>query len=640
MDNLNKRIIIGTAGHVDHGKSLLVKALTGTDPDRLKEEKEREMTIDIGFAPLRLTDNCIVPILDVPGHEDLIKNMLAAATGIDIVIFVIAANEGIQEQTIEHFDILNLLEIKNGIIALTKTDLVKKDEIDSVVNDIKDYFKNTFLEHAPLVKVSSVTSEGIAELKETIKSALDNAKPKEDKGVFRLPIDRVFTIKGAGTVVTGTLVSGSISTGEKVEILPQGKTVQIRGLQVLGEEQDEVFTGQRVALNLRGTAKDELNRGDVLCRPGFFRSTGRIDGKFSLLSGYGKKLAHGTNVILYHGTSETVAKVLLINRDTLEPGASEFVQLKLDKSLVVQQGDHYIIRTFSKQATMGGGTVIKTLARKHKRFRTYVTDELKFYEKGSAGDIIEHTMIRNKYTPQAQDALCQTVQLSNEKVQDILKELIDNNKITRLNEGERGLFIHNENFRELQDNVVAWLTGFHTQNPSIPGIARDRLKNEFPAQLEKEVFAALLIKLGDDNKIKISDNKVSLREHVSMVDQEQDSVRDQLEKILMRHPYKPPSLDDVFRQMSSHKKFRELWRLLLERGTIIKISEESVFHKNAIEQIKNKTRRYMHKNPEMKASDFRELLSTNRKNAIFLLEYLDRIGFTKRVGDSRILKEK
>src|SRR5579859_5532284 len=497
MNPPTKHIIVGTAGHIDHGKSSLVQALTGTNPDRLEEEKRRGITIDLGFAFLELP-GVRIGFVDVPGHEKFVSNMLSGAAGIDLVLLVIAADESIKPQTREHFEICRLLGVKQGIIALTKSDLVDGDTLSLAKLDVQEYVRGSFLESAPIIAVSSKSGAGLAELKEQLARSASVVQGKDTAGMFRLPIDRSFSIKGFGTVVTGTLVSGSIAPGEEVQLLPAGERLRVRGLQSGGKSQDRALAGQRTAINLAGIEHTAIRRGMVLAKPERFRSTRRIDVRLDLISG-APMVKQRARVHFHCGTFETVAEIRLHESDQLRGGESGLAHLRLQDSTLVLPGDRFIIRQISPVITIGGGTILDNLARRPAAKDTGRADFLKTLEKSDSRATLRALTLRSLFGLNQQEVAARTG-WTDELIQQSAKQEQDSGNL-RLVSHAPLLLVAQNSFSELRSKIMAAVEAFHKANPLSPGIAREDLRSKAGRRIRPEVFRAALEELSKEQKL-------------------------------------------------------------------------------------------------------------------------------------------
>ena len=499
-------IVVGTAGHIDHGKSALIKALTGVDPDRLKEEKERGMTTDLGFV--FYGDD--VTIIDVPGHEKFVRHMVAGASTIDFVMFVIAADDGIMPQTIEHLEVLKLLAIKKGVVVITKKDLVKDDWLQIVIDEVKKIMRDTFLQDAPIIPVSSITKEGIDELKKVLDELITQTAAKKDRGIFRLCIDRCFTIKGFGTVVAGTVLSGKIKIGDTLELLPNKKKVKVRGIEVHNKKVTEVGTGFRSAINLVGTEKEEIKRGDVLAQPGYYNPSTFLNASLYLLKSAGKPLKNLIRLRIHLGTKEILGRIVLLDKKTLAPGQKAMVQFRLETPAVCDINDRYVVRTYSPQATIGGGVIIEPKATKAKGFDEKLIEHLQKVEAGDPGVMVEENLATNFELPRKVDEIAYDLNLPLPKVSEVIKQLLNNKKVLCIDE-KRGLYYSQKNFEKLKNNIINILKEYHKNNPINTGIPQLELLKNISKGFDKSLLNYTLEKMSREKSVKLTDdNKMRL----------------------------------------------------------------------------------------------------------------------------------
>jgi selenocysteine-specific elongation factor len=628
-----KSIIIGTAGHIDHGKTALVKALTGIDADRLQEEKRRGITIDLGFAHMDIRsangDTLHLGFVDVPGHERFVRNMLAGVGGIDLVLLVIAADESIKPQTREHFDILQLLGVKRGITVLTKSDAVDTDTLEVVRLEVEDFLRGTFLEapNSPTVAVSSLTGAGLDDLKAAILTASRDVPPRDSRSIARLPIDRVFTMKGFGTVVTGTLISGTIRREEELEIFPSGQRVRVRGIQVHGQAADQAIAGQRTALNLAGATTEDLSRGMTLAPAATFSTTRRADVRLSLLASAPRALKNRARVHFHSNTMETVAEITLHGTKQLAPGSNAFAGLKLPERALLLPGDRFIIRQFSPVITIGGGIVLDAAPIPRAREPEALLQTLASADRLSVLKARIERRGRNGIT------LSQLIAETGWTKQSLEAELapeIKHSRILRIVD----LFVHGPAVSALQELIVASVTAFQKKNSLAGGIAKEELREQVKAS--PEVFAAALNLLTQARKIEIAGELVRLPgQGVVLKDDEAESKK-KIEDAFSTAGLKVPALYEVLANLKIDKaRAQKIVTLLLRDKVLIKISDELVFHRTALEQLRRLVATQKTKSPRMDVATFKELTGVSRKYAIPLLEYLDREHVTKRVGDAR-----
>ncbi len=633
-----KQIIIGTAGHIDHGKTSLVRALTGTDTDRLKEEKERGITIELGFAQLDMED-LRAGIVDVPGHERFVKNMLAGAGGIDLVILVIAADEGVMPQTREHLAICRLLGVRAGLIALTKTDLVESDWIELVQDDLADFAKGTFLEGRPVIPVSSKTGEGLDELRAAIQKLAEKTSPKSDEGIFRLPIDRVFTMRGFGAVVTGTLFSGSIRTGDRVQLFPGALEARVRGLQVHGEPVEEATAGSRTAVNLQGVERMEIERGYVLGRPGKLKPTYMLDLHLEHISDSPRPLKTRDRVRFHTGTSVVMGRVSLIGKDEIEPGENVYAQIRLEAPVAVLPRDRFVIRSYSPIITIGGGEILDVMPRKHRRLRA---SSLEYLERLRSADESERLKILLHDAGVAGAdvaALTGRLTLTPAEIRASLQALGKKDAV-RIVEAENGLTLTKAHFDSVQNAVVDVLSGYHKANPLRPGAPREEVRGKSGGASER-VFGEALKVLGNKGKVREEGALLRLAAHEVKVGEELGKVKTKLEGFLRSASFQPPVLKEVFNAAGAPGgSGKEALQVLVDEGTLIRLKEDLIYHREAVDEARVRLENYLNEKDNISASEFRDLLGITRKHAIPLLEYFDTARVTLRVGDKRVLRRR
>lgn len=580
--------VIGTAGHVDHGKTALIKALTGIDCDRLKEEKERGMTIDIGFAYFNLPNGDCVEIIDVPGHERFIKNMLCGAGVIDSVLLVVAANEGVMPQTREHLDILTFLGIKEGIVVINKIDLVEDEWLGMVKDQIKELLKGTFLENKPLIPVSSVSGKGIEELKKCLESICSRSKSKDSAFFFRLPIDRVFSKEGSGTIITGTITSGTLKVGDEIEVFPQRKIVRVRQIESHNIKIESAVAGQRIGLNLVGVKKEDLMRGNILAQPEYLTSTNLLDVRVRLLNSSPKSLKNSTRIRLYLGTGEYLGRAILLDTQEIKPGTTGLAQLRLETSLSAIKQEKFVIRLYSPMITIGGGEVINPNAKRHRRFDNRIIQELLEFEK-----------IDEKELVQAQA-------LSDSK--------------------------------QLMQNIINALNLLHKKYPLRSGIPKEELKSSLPSGFDNSLFEQGLKELYSENKINLKQDRVKLSGHEVSLNPQQNIIKSRIEEILSQQIFSPPDLRGIKKILKDKPNvIEEVLLYLAETGKIVIISEEIVLHEQAVQKAGSLLENYLNQKREITVSEFARLLNTSRKYALPILQHFDSTGLTRRIGDKRIL---
>ncbi len=634
-----KQIILGTAGHIDHGKTSLIRALTGIDTDRLKEEKRRGITIELGFAHYRLPGGQILGIVDVPGHEKFVKNMVAGATGIDLVALVIAADEGIMPQTREHLEICDLLKIRHGLTVLTKIDMVEKDWLDLVREDVSEYLSDTFLADAPIVEVSAVNGQGLDALTRALDKLAQEVPEKEIGHIFRIPVDRVFTMKGFGTVITGTTISGKIRTGDEVTIYPQGIHAKIRGLQVHNNEVKDVSPGLRTAVNLQGVEKAAIRRGDILATKGSLRPSYMVDVKLDLLSSAPRKLKNRARVRFHTGTSEIMARVILLDRDELEQGDSCFAQIRLDEPTAVLKNDRYVLRSYSPVRTIGGGEVINALpGRKKKRFSETVLLEMNTLHTGEVSALIELFVSSGRFQGLDPAELPFLTNNNKKKLDEVLKKLMSQKRLAQYDK-ERGTLIHADLLKKAREEILNTLSQYHKDYPLKVGLIKEELRTRTAGSKNPKLFSHLISQLTQEDFIVQEKELVRLKDHQVTLAQDQEETRKKLEEMYAKSGLQPPYVKE-WKDEFPGDTGREVLDVMTKEGILIKVSEGLYFHRRAIGELEGRLVDFLKKNREITTPQFKDMTGTSRKYAIPLIEYFDRAQVTVRVGDSRVLRKK
>jgi selenocysteine-specific elongation factor len=635
MTKQTKSVIVGTAGHIDHGKSSLVEALTGTHPDRLEEEKRRGITIDLGFAFLE-HGGIRFGFVDVPGHERFVSNMLAGAAGLDLVLLVIAADESIKPQTREHFDICRLLGIKRGIVALTKSDLVDADTAGLVRLEIEDYLRGSFLEGAPIVLVSTKTQNSLTELKETLLAAAQQVPGKNPARDFRLPIDRAFAIKGFGAVVTGTLISGSVGPGDEVQLFPGGERLRVRGVQSGGHAVDRALAGQRTAVNLAGIEHTALRRGMSLATPGKFRVTRRIDARLELLQS-APKMKQRTRVHFHSGTSETVAEVFLYASKELAPGQSAFAQLRLQDDVLVLAGDRFIVRQFSPVTTIGGGEVLDPLARRPTVRDTGRVAFLETLERDDKTEILSAMTERAVLGLTFEDMIARTGWLEDE-IAAAAKNLIGTGRAKNIS-AEPLVLLAGRAFDEVRQKINSRVEKFHKENPLLPGISREDLRSSLGRRVRPEAFRAALDDLLAQKKLEAQVEIVKRAGSSINLDPEEARAKEQTEKAFAAAGLAVPAVKEVLSKLPVEaKRAEKILQILLREKTLVRVTPDLIFHRDALAQLRDRLSVFKKtKGERISVPVFKELTGITRKYAIPLLEYLDRERVTRRAGDERVI---
>lgn len=635
-----KHFVLGTAGHVDHGKTALIKALTGVDTDRLKEEKERGITIELGFASLTLPSGQTLGIVDVPGHEKFVKNMVSGAAGIDLVLMVIAADEGIMPQTKEHLHICSLLGITRGLVALTKIDLVEKDWLDLVKSEITEFLQGSFLENAPIIPVSAIKQEGISDLVKAIDNTVGLINEKADDGIFRLPVDRVFTMKGFGTVVTGTLVSDRIKVGEEVQVQPEGFTARIRGIQVHNQAVEEAWSGQRTAINLQGVEKSTIQRGYVLVRPQTIWPSQRLDVFVEYLSANTKNLKNRALVRLHTGTNDVIARIVLLAQDELQPGDKTFAQLLLVDKATVVAGEHFVLRSYSPVTTIGGGQIIDPQPVKHKRKNEKVISDLVQLKDGALPERISTIMERTGYIGINIPGLAFRLGVPARKIKDVVENLLSRRKAI-LFDSEDVTVISEYFYNQLEDLIARNIAAYHEKNPLHEGIPKEELKATLGRPVSAKLFNMALRSLGKKETIVLNKDNVRLANYQIQMTGGLDSVRNTIAGIYREAGLTPPALADVIAGFKDSKaKAQSIVKLMIKDGELIKINEDLCFARAAMDKLREDYRAMLGRDKKATPTSFKELTGLSRKYIIPLMEYFDMEKLTVRVGDHRILREK
>jgi selenocysteine-specific elongation factor len=627
--------VVGTAGHIDHGKTALVKALTGIDTDRLPEEKARGITIDLGFAFLEEPDGLTIEIVDVPGHERFVKNMLAGVGGIDLAMLVVAADEGVMPQTREHLAICSLLRIKSGLVVLTKADLVEPDWLELVREDVAGLVRGTFLEGAPILAVSAKTGEGLAELRAGLRRCAAAVEPRRTDQLPRLPIDRVFTVKGFGTVVTGTLTAGRFAIDDRVEVYPRGLTAKIRGLQTHGHPVAEARAGQRTAMNLQALERAAIERGDVVGLAGALVSSLLVDGTLELLAAAPRPLKSRDRIRVHAGTSEIMARALLLDRAELQPGERAFARFRLEAPLVAVPGDRFVVRSYSPMVTIGGGTLLDVDPPRFKRKAPALVAHLTLLEGGSPAEVVEEHVRHAGAAGARVGPLAARVPFGPDRLRELLGRLEAERRVLAI---ERDWYLHPDSDARLRALTVAALEQFHRTNPLRPGMSREELRGR-AGGAEERVFAHLLSALDTQGIVKVERDKVRLASHEVRLSPEQQRAVARIEEEYLKAAAAPPSPEEsLARAGLSGDEEHELFQLLVAERKLVRVKESLYFHATALDTIQDKVVALLRDRKEIGPGDIKDLLGISRKYAIPLLEYLDARRVTARVGEKRVLR--
>ena len=630
-------VIMGTAGHIDHGKTSLIKALTGINCDRLAEEQKRGITIELGFAYLDLSPEIRLGIIDVPGHERFVKNMVSGAAGIDFVLLVIAADEGIMPQTREHLEICSLLGIRAGMVALTKTDMVEEDWLELVRDEVESYLEGTFLEGAPMVAVSAHTGAGLDELRGHVLELASTFAPDRRSDLFRLPVDRVFTMKGHGTVITGTSISGVLRLGEEVEVVPSGHSSKVRGLQVHGVTTDTARAGERTAVNLYGLEVAELERGEVLAHPRTLFPSPVWDVELTCLSSSPNPLKHRTEVHFHHGSREILARLFFLDRDKLEPGDTAVCQVRFPKALPGVFGDRCIVRSFSPLQTVAGGRIINPQGRKVKRHSRELEtlnalgsmsgDELLLAQlrlAGRAGLTVPELRIMTDMESKLLDKTLQT---------------LGGRQLAFQFDREDKRYVGADVLESLGDECQAYLAEYHKREPMRQGLSRAELLSGFGRGMHPKLVHFVVERMVKAGQVVLEGDILRLPDHVVSLASDQTGLRALMETTYVEAGVMPPTTKAFLEENGlAAKDVAQMYRLLMEEGVLIKVSEEFYYSRTAMEDLIGRVREFFAGNQEMGPQDFREISGLTRKFAIPVLEYLDKEKITMRIGDKRQLR--
>jgi selenocysteine-specific elongation factor len=637
MNPPRRHIVVGTAGHIDHGKSSLVRALTGIDPDRLKEEKERGITIDLGFAHLTLPDGTRLGFVDVPGHERFVKNMLAGVGGIDMVLLIVAADESIKPQTREHFDICRLLRIRHGLVVLTKADLVEPDILDLVRLEVREYVAGSFLESAPVIAASSRTGEGLDGLRSALQEIASRIEPRPAGGLPRLPVDRSFGMKGFGSVVTGTLIAGTLREGEEVEIQPRRSRAKVRGLQVFGSPTPLALPGQRTAVNLQGVDVGEIRRGDLLTAPGILEPSHVLDAAIEILPGAGRPLKDLSRVRFHHGTLEAMARVRLVESREIPPGGRGFAQLRLETPVTALPGDRFIVRHYSPAITIGGGTVLDNRPPKLGKGARGLKDR---FERLASPDLATRLGVLVEEAGAAGiDAagFLSRTGLDATEIGPALDEAARSGRVVALDAAPRR-YLSARAASSMTDAVISLLKEFHLREPLQEGLPREEVRTRVFARSHPDVFRCLLQDLATRGILRISRDRTALSSHRIELSARETEILEAMEDRYRQAGTNPPDAAEMTAALKSDAgQVARLLHLLLARGRVVKIQDGKVFHAEALEGLKRRLWERRAANPVIDISDFKDLSGTSRKNAIPLLEHFDQTHVTRREGNRRVI---
>ncbi len=639
-----REIILGTAGHVDHGKTSLIRALTGIETDRLKEEKSRGITIELGFAYLDLPCGHRLGIVDVPGHEKFVRNMVAGAAGMDLVAFIVAADEGIMPQTREHFEICQLLGVRDGLIIITKKDMVDNEWLEMVREEVRDFFQDSFLDKAPMIAVSSVTGEGLDTVKQVLDKKIAAMSFHEEFGPFRLAVDRVFSMKGFGTVITGTALSGRVAVGDELMFYPGGLTAKIRGLQVHSREVEIVEAGHRTAINLQGIEKNEINRGDMAATPGSLVSSTLLDADLHYLGANSKELKNRTQVRVHVGTREVIGRIVLMESDVAQPGEEDFVQIILQEPVAVWPGDRYVVRSYSPITTIGGGSILNNAPRKRKRTTQHDREmnrrAFSTCQNGSPEDKMLLFLEESGLEGLTTDQLAGRLGFFGKKLKKELQAPLSSGKIMVV-DSERQRLLAAPIVKQLTTTILSRLKQYHSGHPLKTGLAKEELRSQLKPAVDQKLFQFALgqlvkkkIIIQDQAEVRLTSFKVTLQ-----VDEQ--AMREKIISLFRDAGLVPPNIKDVFNTMSKYPEaqVQQVIDLLLQEGRLIKVTESLYFHAEQLDQLAQQIAEYLQKKGEIDAPRFKNLTGLTRKFSIPLLEYFDKKKLTIRIGDKRVLRK-
>ncbi|CCO24751.1 selenocysteine-specific translation elongation factor [Maridesulfovibrio hydrothermalis] len=631
-------VVMGTAGHIDHGKTSLIKALTGTDCDRLAEEKKRGITIELGFASLDLGGDQHLSIIDVPGHEKFVKNMVAGAAGIDFVLLVIAADEGVMPQTREHLEICTLLGIRQGFVVLTKVDSVDEEWLELVKEDVKEFLASSFLAEAPVHAVSSHTGQGLDELKAQLSTFMKSFSPKRRTDLARLPVDRIFTMKGHGTIVTGTLISGQLSVGDDIVVYPEMTSTKVRSLQSHGSSVETAPAGRRTAVNLHGLEVEDIERGEVIGRPGTLFPSTVWDVELTCLESSPKSLKHRKEIHFHHGSKEVMAKVYFLDREKLGRGERAVCQVRFDKPMTGVYGDRIVIRSFSPLRTIAGGSIVNPLGRKVKRF----SDDVTRLESLICADpevlILTQLELAGNAGLTFQELSILT-NVASKPLEKLLQTMGGQQKVFLFDKDSRN-YVFGGHYETLVEGLINHLKEFHKNEPMKPGVSRGEIGSTFGKKLPAKLFHAIVERLIKKNEIVVAQEILHLPGHKVSLASDQKKLRNTLLDVYEKGGLTPPNLKDVLAPLDlTFKEASPVYKLLQSEGLVVRIKDEMYFAKSAVDSLQKTLEGYFAENEELGPQDFKELLGLSRKFSIPLLEFMDKEKVTMRVGDKRRLRK-
>ena len=627
---MNNNVIIGTAGHIDHGKTTLIKALSGIETDTTLEEKERGMSINLGFAYFDLPSGKRCGVVDVPGHEKFIKNMLAGVSGINLVLLLVDSREGIMPQTKEHIDILTLLGIENYIIVMTKIDLVEEEYRELVKEDIREFIAGTVLENSPIIEVDSISKKGLDNLLETIDKKTEDIEAKNIEKNARLNIDRSFQVKGFGTVVTGTLMEGVVNVGDELVIYPKGIKTKVRNIQVHAKDVEKAYAGQRTAINLANIKFDDVKRGDTLATADSLTKTYMLDSEIKLINDERANLELWDRVRVYIGTEEVMARVVPLGTDLLKAGESSFAQLRLEDEIAVKNYDKFIIRTYSPMITIGGGVILDASPKKHSRFNEEILEKLKVQLEGNTSDLIANYILSHNNYLVSKDSIVKDLQLPEEEIVESIAQLIETTTVYETKLG----YIHKKKYEEVLEKLKKLLVEYHNRFKLKVGIPKIEVLSKFKLS-QKETLELLDLFIAN-NEIRLEGNLVAEKDFVVNYDKKQLAEKERIEKALLEGGFTPPTIKDL---TNGEKPKVEILESLID-NTIVRLDADLVLHANVLKEAIQKVEDHFSANEQMGLAEFRDMTGSSRKYSMAILEYIDKLGITRRVENYRVLAKK
>ena len=627
---MNNNVIIGTAGHIDHGKTTLIKALSGIETDTTQEEKERGMSINLGFAYFDLPSGKRCGVVDVPGHEKFIKNMLAGVSGINLVLLLVDSREGIMPQTKEHIDILTLLGIENYIIVMTKIDLVEEEYRELVKEDIREFIAGTILENSPIIEVDSISKKGLDNLLETIDKKTEDIEAKNIERNARLNIDRSFQVKGFGTVVTGTLTEGVVNVGDELVIYPKGIKTKVRNIQVHAKDVEKAYAGQRTAINLANIKFDDVKRGDTLATADSLTKTYMLDSEIKLINDERANLELWDRVRVYIGTEEVMARVVPLGTDLLKAGESSFAQLRLEDEIAVKNYDKFIIRTYSPMITIGGGVILDASPKKHSRFNEEILEKLKVQLEGNTSDLIANYILSHNNYLVSKDSIVKDLQLPEEEIVESISQLLETATVYETKLG----YIHKKKYEEVLEKLKKLLVEYHNRFKLKVGIPKIEVLSKFKLS-QKETLELLDLFIAN-NEIRLEGNLIAEKDFVVNYDKKQFAEKERIEKDLLEGGFTPPTIKDL---TNGEKPKVEILESLID-NTIVRLDADLVLHANVLEEAIQKVEDHFSANEQMGLAEFRDMTGSSRKYSMAILEYIDKLGITRRVENYRVLAKK